>query len=98
VSEQSPAREPLDLGDGHVAHFATYEGEIVGCRITHKDKDGNPCDGFVPWVGRSWWKSFDGKITAWDLISEQPLTLSPSVLCRICGDHGFVRQGKWVRA
>jgi hypothetical protein len=27
---------------------------------------------------------------------EQP-TFSPSFLCH-CGDHGFVREGKWVRA
>lgn len=32
------------------------------------------------------------KVESWDL-----LTLSPSVLCR-CGDHGFIRDGKWVPA
>lgn len=26
------------------------------------------------------------------------LTLSPSLLCGTCGDHGFVRDGKWVPA
>lgn len=96
--ESQPIREPLDLGDGHIATFTSYEGEIAGCRIQHKTKDGALCDGFVPFVGRSWAKSFDGKITAWDVVSEDPLTLSPSVLCRVCGDHGFVREGKWVRA
>ena len=34
----------------------------------------------------------------WHVESWEPLTLSPSVLCRECGDHGFVRSGKWVRA
>jgi hypothetical protein len=27
-----------------------------------------------------------------------PLTVSPSILCRDCGTHGFVRDGKWVAA
>lgn len=91
-------REALDLGDDHFVQFVDYEGEIAGCRIEHKKKDGTPCDGFVPWKGRSWDRSFNGSIAAWDVVSEEPLTLSPSVLCRACGDHGFVRQGKWVRA
>lgn len=27
---------------------------------------------------------------------ENPLTLSPSLLMRCCGMHGFIRDGKWV--
>ena len=35
----------------------------------------------------------------WTVESWDPLTLSPSLLCSApCGDHGFVRDGKWVRA
>lgn len=33
------------------------------------------------------------QVQAWD-----PLTLSPSLLCTACGDHGFIREGKWVPA
>lgn len=33
---------------------------------------------------------------AWHLISAQPLTIAPSVLCIACGHHGFIRDGKWV--
>lgn len=29
---------------------------------------------------------------------EEHLTLSPSVVCRTCGHHGFVRAGRWVPA
>lgn len=28
------------------------------------------------------------------LISSDPLTISPSLLCS-CGDHGFLKQGEW---
>lgn len=31
------------------------------------------------------------------LVSADPLTISPSLLCR-CGDHGFVENGKWRAA
>ena len=34
---------------------------------------------------------------AWSVEQWEPLTLSPSLLCS-CGDHGFIRNGKWVRA
>lgn len=34
----------------------------------------------------------------WRVESWDPLTISPSVLCRVCGDHGFIRDGKWVPA
>jgi hypothetical protein len=33
----------------------------------------------------------------WQVNSMEPLDLSPSLLCA-CGDHGFVRAGRWVRA
>lgn len=34
----------------------------------------------------------------WDVLSVNPLTLSPSLLCKACGHHGFIRQGRWVPA
>jgi hypothetical protein len=34
----------------------------------------------------------------WQVQSWDPLTLSPSLACRACGDHGFIREGRWVRA
>lgn len=34
----------------------------------------------------------------WQVQSWDPLTLSPSLLCLECGDHGFIQNGKWVPA
>lgn len=34
----------------------------------------------------------------WTLEVEEPLTLSPSLFCTACGDHGWVRSGAWVPA
>ena len=37
--------------------------------------------------------------TKHQLISEEPLHIQPSILCPVgCGDHGYVREGKWVSA
>ena len=90
----------LDLGDGHVLTFAYYKDDKAdGCSIAHKKPDGTPCDGWVAFAGRSWAIGFaPGAITTWTVEQDDPLTLSPSVLCRSCGDHGFVRAGRWVRA
>lgn len=34
----------------------------------------------------------------WQLLKADPLTIAPSVLCRTCGLHGFIREGRWVTA
>ena len=34
----------------------------------------------------------------WTLESKEPVTVSPSLLCRSCGQHGFIRGGKWIGA
>ncbi|MEY5099599.1 MAG: hypothetical protein RJA36_2318 [Pseudomonadota bacterium] len=88
----------IDLGEDHTLTFAEYEGEVSGCSIAHKKPDGSDCDGWIAFAGRSWARAFNGNIAAWTVESENPLTLSPSVACRACGDHGFVRNGRWVRA
>lgn len=33
----------------------------------------------------------------WTVVSWEPLTLSPSILCA-CGVHGHIREGRWVPA
>lgn len=32
------------------------------------------------------------------IVREDPLTVEGSLLCRSCGTHGFVRDGRWVPA
>ena len=49
--------------------------------------------------------TMDGPVTSqifpagarWQVQSTEPLTLSPSIPCH-CGDHGFIRDGRWVAA
>src|SRR5260221_14686088 len=32
----------------------------------------------------------------WELVSKEPLTLSPSFMCHCGHSHGFIREGLWV--
>lgn len=53
------------------------------------------------WVGDHWcygfiaFENYDPSYF-WHVESMDPLTLSPSLLCRACGSHGFIREGRWV--
>ena len=72
--------------------------EKFGAILRHYKPDGTLCEGAIsfdgPWqrkvqhTGKHFWK-----VERWE-----PLTLSPSLRCGACGDHGFIRQGKWVKA
>lgn len=90
----------LDIGDGHQIKFATYKDDPhAGMNDRHVRPDGTECVGFITFEGSAWAKEFEGgKIAVWQVQSWEPLTISPSLLCRVCGDHGFIRGGKWVRA
>lgn len=87
--------EPPDglvfLDPDHAYSFAEFEGARVGITEWHRVPGGDWCVGFVPF------KSYD-PAHGWDVLAEEPLTLSPSLLCRLCGSHGFIRDGKWVPA
>jgi hypothetical protein len=90
-------RHDLDLGDGHWIDWMEYEGEKCGGIITHttaKTETGL-CQGTF------WLASFKGYThghPVWQMSGTfgHP-TLVPSFRCH-CGDHGFVRDGKWVKA
>lgn len=32
----------------------------------------------------------------WELVQEEPLTVMPSIHCRVCGTHGFITNGRWI--
>lgn len=92
-------KDTIDLGDDHVIVLTDYKGEKrVGGNVAHLTKDGCVCNQFIPFEGRAWANGFQGRITTWKVENDLPLTLSPSLLCRACGDHGFIRNGKWERA
>jgi hypothetical protein len=80
-----------------------YDGvpdvERFGASIEHPSaQTGKTCVGGITFdtpevqVVKAVSKGFNGPV--WQVESWQPLTVSPSVLCS-CGDHGFIRNGRW---
>lgn len=92
-----PPPEALDIGGGHRITFAEYEGEVAGINDWHLKSDGEWCVGWVSFKGAAWHRSMP-QTAGWDVIQREPLTLSPSLLCRGCGSHGFIQNGRWVPA
>jgi hypothetical protein len=79
-----------DIGHGVSIERRLVDGVLGGVAYRHpRPKTGETCEGYVPVTG---WDE------VWQVVSLEPLTLSPSLLCRGCGHHGFVREGRWVPA
>jgi hypothetical protein len=87
--------EAIDIGHGvRISFVVNSDGDRCGIHERHN------CNGDTEaghWVG---FRGVAGGAVApsWAVESMEPLTLSPSILCRTCGHHGFIREGKWVPA
>lgn len=55
------------------------------------------CEGAITFDGPVQRQVSEPNRPMWTVESWEPLTLSPSLLCA-CGDHGFIRDGRWVPA
>lgn len=85
----------IDLGHDVRVMFTTgADGSRVGLLESHRSPDGRECGGGVVFdvPGAEGLKG-----ARWGVESWEPLTLSGSVLCS-CGNHGFIRAGRWVPA
>jgi hypothetical protein len=64
-----------------------------GAIVRFDSSTDKPCDGAITWCPEC-------SGATWKLVSLNPLTLSPSIACREhpVEHHGFIREGKWVKA
>jgi hypothetical protein len=83
----------VDIGHGVSIELRCIRGEDVPCGVAyqHPDGKGGVCEGWAPFKSAK-------QESGWDVQSFYPLTISPSLLCRACQHHGFIREGKWVPA
>ena len=79
--------------------------ERVGCIVSHPAKQGEgtkgdgSCESAIHFNLAAFLEHNPGYVGhVWEVQSWEPLTVSPSLLFRICGDHGFIREGKWIPA
>lgn len=100
-----------DLGHGHRMRYARWapdralnpdrahlpDVERYCAIIDHPRPDGaGECSGSITFAGPVQ-REIDPDRPTWDVVSWDPPTFTPSVLCR-CGDHGFITGGRWVPA
>lgn len=92
-------RRPIDLGSGRLMRLAGDSRSALRFLIfEHPGRDdGGSCIASGRLLARGQPRPDDGH-AYWVLESEHPLTLSPSLVCPECGEHGFVRDGRWVPA
>lgn len=86
-----------DIGGGIVIRYVSNRKRPrAGVILYHRHKDGKVCGGFVQFrvagcnpSKPSW------KVESWD-----PLTLSPSIEDKKCGEHlhGHIVNGRWVKS
>jgi len=102
--EVIPPKDRIELGNGHYADplscYAHPEEGITHYEEWHPRPDnGEMCVGMVAIKRHGHGKRSDGSPQPeWDRVSEHPLTLTPSILCRVCGNHGYIRENQWVEA
>lgn len=91
-------KRSIVIGDDVSIRFYAQDGVDgnAGIVLIHKrPDDATPCEGAIPFLrvddtGRV--------IDGWTVVTEDPLTLIPSVICNACGIHGFIHSGQWVPA
>lgn len=98
------AQANLDLGRDHeMQWFVPYAGgdERIGVLVWHPCRQDDTrclemgvCGGAVFFDLAA---NGDKNRPKWRVHSLDPLTLTPSLLCH-CGDHGYIREGRWVPA
>jgi hypothetical protein len=93
------SKPDLDLGDGHTLKWTEYEGHRVGGIIRHSaPTETGYCEGAFWLRGNAFCAEHKPDSPQWDLSGGFDIpTLSPSFLCH-CGDHGWITNGRWVRA
>lgn len=86
----------VDFGHGVRGRFTVNGvGQRVGMIESHDGPDGQRCAGSMLFnVIEA--ADYGSNAPRWDVVSWDPLTLEPSILCGECGHHGYIRDGAWV--
>lgn len=101
----------LNLGDGFSLRFTSWRPDrsIPENRTRYRDVPDHDRIGVILTCrhGIEGSLTFDrgpayaglfGERPRWNVLSEDPLTLNPSVDCGECGCHGHIREGRWADA
>lgn len=103
-------RFDLDLGADHFLSWSAWhpdrnlnpqyadlpDNPRIGATVRHRTPQGEWCLGGILFDCEQTRRGWPDR-PMWTVESWEPLTVSPSLLCH-CGDHGFIRSGRWVAA
>jgi hypothetical protein len=71
----------------------------VGIDEWHRKADGRWCVGYCLFAvpeADLWAQAYvGGHATRWQVVSFEPLTITPSIACKVCPSHGFITNGRW---
>lgn len=84
---------PIDIGHGVTIEISVEEGTATGLHYSHACDAGMRMRDWIPFSGRMWDTGY-----SWTVEQDDPITISPSLLCPTCKHHGFIRGGRWVPA
>lgn len=92
--------EWVDLGHGHSMKFVVVRDEVIGGVLRHpvlgtyaEHATNTYCeDGLVQWEPNG---SSTRPIFTLESSPGRPVSLSPFIVCSICGDKGWIVAGKW---
>lgn len=76
----------------YISYFSTTNIKKAGIIERHRNPTGEWCEGSLNFEGTP------GSGPTWQVVSLEPLTISPSVLCTQCGHHGWIKDGRWIPA
>lgn len=98
MSTVTAIQEWQDLDSTHQMRFVKAEGQIVGAATRHIVSGTDPEQKVWCEIGLVQWEPWHGYRPLFTVTSKpgQPLSLSPNIVCEICGDNGEVRDGKWI--
>lgn len=93
----------FDFGNGYVGRKVGWHPD----RELNPQYDGIPDNDFTALILKCGPHDFEGAVSLdrgipgqrkpWTVLSEDPLTLDPSIQAQ-CGCHGYIREGRWVSA
>jgi hypothetical protein len=82
--------EIIDIGNDVSIRFLYNDDYLWGIDYWHNCINGLRVPDYIPIKGQD--RQCEDH---WDLVSIDPFTIAPSLLCRRCGHHGFIENGRW---
>lgn len=92
--EPWPDQEWTWTDDAHEHAYRPYTDDHdrwTGIVEAHLNQEGEWCYGSVLFDGYG-----DSTRPHWHVVTWEPLHLEPSIRCSQCGEHGWIRDGRWV--